>query len=172
MGDFYPAEIKIPKRFIKGAIADLIYDELPISKMELRKELRRKGSVFTFEDGDARDGQFAGLEEGLLKAGIPFERRTGCSGYSAPLTRIFRPKSACGKPRRDVCRANDEDGNAYYNAEGLKLLLRLKPADLKRRLRHNLAQVLLDQTSPLEAWETGEIVPFREPDYKVAKIAA
>ncbi len=168
MGDFYPAEIRIPKRFIKGAIADFICDELPIEKIELRKELRRKGVVFAFEDGDARDGQFAGLEEGLVKAGIPFERRTGCSGYCAPFTRIFRPKSACGKPRRDIGQANDEDGKAYYSAEGLKQLLRLKPAALKRRLRHNLAQVLLDQTSPLEAWQTGEIVPFREPDYKVA----
>lgn len=109
------------------------------------------------------------IVHGTKKANIPFDRRSGCYDCYAPLKRIFRPKSACGKPRRDIYQANDENGAAYYKAEGLKELLKLKPAALKRRLKKNLNNLLLDETSsPLELWGKGKLKPLHKPDYNAA----
>lgn len=64
MGDYYWSQLSVPKRFIKGVIAERVCAETGLTKKELRKYLAEEpNGIFVWEDDEARSGQFTELED-------------------------------------------------------------------------------------------------------------
>jgi len=78
--------------------------EIETKRLYASMEIDIQEGLLVFSDGEARYGEFAELEEFLVKKGIPFDRESSMDWDRPPVTRVFRP----GDPPLDVDIPDDE----------------------------------------------------------------
>lgn len=112
--------------------------------------------ILGLHETDLTDGEFADLEEMLVKKGIPFDRETGMEWEIAPEKRIFRPgkysflyengdEHACKEPDFDHYYPLDSEGRMVVGVEEIRELLDLDDAG---EMASNTIRVYLDKEFP------------------------
>lgn len=120
--------------------------EIEIVRLYDGMEIEIQEGLFVFHNGEARYGEFAELEELLVKKGIPFDRESSMDWDRPPETRVFRPGdpplnahipddessgylSRLLKAAKAIMPAFDGDTNPEWHEEALELETAIKEAE-------------------------------------------